>query len=137
MRFERTVIPPLDRAHEFVETCGALIGSGEISSKRFPDRYGEYRCGPQPVTKRRVSCQSELFPGPDIRGRTMIFRSPYPAVDVPRTPLHELILHRAAERQNLPVFIDPEAERTVTYGELARSVTGIAAGLYLRGMRKG
>ena len=67
----------------------------------------------------------------------MIFRSPYPAVDVPRTPLHELILHRAAERQNLPVFIDPEAERTVTYGELARSVPRIAAGLYLRGMRKG
>jgi acyl-CoA synthetase (AMP-forming)/AMP-acid ligase II len=67
----------------------------------------------------------------------MIFRSPYPAVDVPRTPFHKLILHRAAKREILPVFIDPEDERPFTYGELARSARGIAAGLSRRGMRKG
>ncbi|MFL5613559.1 MAG: AMP-binding protein [Gemmatimonadaceae bacterium] len=67
----------------------------------------------------------------------MIFRSPYPEITVPRAALHELILHRSAQRQNLPVFIDPEAERTVTYEEFARSVRRIAAGLSLRGLRKG
>jgi acyl-CoA synthetase (AMP-forming)/AMP-acid ligase II len=67
----------------------------------------------------------------------MIFRSPYPAVDVPRTPFHELILHRATKRENLPVFIDTEAERTFTYGELARSARGTAAGLSRHGMGKG
>lgn len=67
----------------------------------------------------------------------MIFRSPYPDVTIPETPLTPFVLHRAAELANKPAIIDGPTGRTVTYGQLAGAIRLVAAGLAQRGFEKG
>jgi acyl-CoA synthetase (AMP-forming)/AMP-acid ligase II len=67
----------------------------------------------------------------------VIFRSPYGDVGIPKIPFHEFVLGRAEQRENALAFIDPDAQRRVTFGELVRDARRIAAGLAQRGMRKG
>src|SRR6266516_2379804 len=67
----------------------------------------------------------------------MIFRSPYPDVPVPDVALHRFVLAGAAERPDQPALIDGPSGRALTYGQLARGVERLAAGLTARGFRRG
>src|SRR5436853_603078 len=67
----------------------------------------------------------------------MIFRSPYPDVPVPDVALHRFVLAGAAERADQPALIDGPSGRALTYGQLARGVERLAAGLTARGFRRG
>jgi acyl-CoA synthetase (AMP-forming)/AMP-acid ligase II len=67
----------------------------------------------------------------------MIFRGPYADVPIPVVPFHQFVLHRAEKLKAIPVLIDAETGRTLTYEELARDVCRFAGALAARGMRKG
>src|SRR2546427_8562913 len=67
----------------------------------------------------------------------MIFRSPYPDITVPDVPLQHLVLQRASGLGDKPALIDGPSGRALTYGQLARGVARVAAGLAARGFRKG
>ncbi|MFN8494679.1 MAG: 4-coumarate--CoA ligase family protein [Caldilineaceae bacterium] len=67
----------------------------------------------------------------------MIFRSPYPAVTIPETPLTPYVFHRAAELKDKPAIIDGPTGRTLTYGQLVGAIRLAAAGLAQRGFQKG
>ncbi len=67
----------------------------------------------------------------------MIFRSPFPDVDIPDVSLTQLVLRKAAELKDKPALIDGPSGRTLTYGQLAGAVKLAAAGLAQRGFQKG
>jgi acyl-CoA synthetase (AMP-forming)/AMP-acid ligase II len=67
----------------------------------------------------------------------MIFRSPYPDVEIPATGLSQFVLEHAAERGDKPALIDGPTGRTLTYEQLAGGVKRVAAGLAARGFAKG
>lgn len=67
----------------------------------------------------------------------MIFRSPYPDVEMPGVPLTEFVLGRAGRLANKPAFIDGSSGRTLTYGQLVETINRTAAGLWERGFRHG
>jgi acyl-CoA synthetase (AMP-forming)/AMP-acid ligase II len=67
----------------------------------------------------------------------MIYRSPYPDVEVPRVSLPELVLERARELGSHPALVDGPSGRVTTYAELADAVERTAAGLHASGFRKG
>ncbi len=67
----------------------------------------------------------------------MIFRSPYPDIEVPDVALDRFVLAQAAERGAQPALIDGPSGRTLTYAELAAGVARVAAGLAARGLKKG
>src|SRR2546430_11303980 len=67
----------------------------------------------------------------------MIFRSPYPDVEVPDVALHRFVLAGAAQRADQPALIDGPSGRALTYGQLARGVERLAAGLAAPGFRRG
>ncbi|WP_406175772.1 AMP-binding protein [Streptomyces sp. NBC_00996] len=67
----------------------------------------------------------------------MIYKSKYPDVAVVDRPLHEWVLRDAARRGTRPALVDVSSGRTLTYGELAALVRGLAAGLAAEGIGKG
>ena len=67
----------------------------------------------------------------------MIFRSTEPNISIPEQPLAEIILQRAVEFALQPAMIDGLTGRTITYRELADSISKVAAGLAARGFSKG
>ncbi len=67
----------------------------------------------------------------------MIYKSPFPEVDIPVTPLHEFVFEHADRWPDKPALIDGPTDRTVTYGQLRGAVTRVAAGLAARGFGKG
>jgi acyl-CoA synthetase (AMP-forming)/AMP-acid ligase II len=67
----------------------------------------------------------------------MIFRSPYPEIELPGIPLTPFVLARARARGDKPALIDALSGRTITYRQLYESVHRVAAGLSVRGFRKG
>jgi acyl-CoA synthetase (AMP-forming)/AMP-acid ligase II len=67
----------------------------------------------------------------------MVFRSPFPDVAIPDSPLTPLVLRRAADLPDKPALIDGPTGRTVTYGQLAAAVRRAAGGLAARGFVKG
>jgi acyl-CoA synthetase (AMP-forming)/AMP-acid ligase II len=67
----------------------------------------------------------------------MIFRGPYPDIEIPDTPLTPLVLRHTERLADKPALIDGPSGRTLTYGQLAESVRRTAAGLAVRGFRKG
>jgi len=66
----------------------------------------------------------------------MIFRSPYPPVDIPEVPLTPFVLHRAAELGDKPALIEASTGRTITYGQLKERIDRVAASLAQRGFRQ-
>jgi acyl-CoA synthetase (AMP-forming)/AMP-acid ligase II len=66
-----------------------------------------------------------------------MFRSPFPDVEIPDTPLTDFVLARAGELGGKPALIDAPSGRTITFAELAESVRAVAAALAARGFRKG
>ena len=67
----------------------------------------------------------------------MIFKSPYPDIEIPEVPIVSFILERAAQFTGKPALIDGSNGRILTYEELARETDQTAASLAGRGFRKG
>ena len=67
----------------------------------------------------------------------MIFRSPYPALELPAIALTPFVLAGARARGDKPALIDAVSGRVITYRQLFDAVQAVAAGLAARGFRKG
>jgi acyl-CoA synthetase (AMP-forming)/AMP-acid ligase II len=67
----------------------------------------------------------------------MIFKGPYPDVDIPEMPLTSFVLQKARALGNKPALIEGPTGRTITYAELADSIHNAAASLSQRGFKKG
>jgi acyl-CoA synthetase (AMP-forming)/AMP-acid ligase II len=67
----------------------------------------------------------------------MIFKSPYPDVEIPRMGVAQFILESAAGRGDKPALIDGPTGRTITFAELEGGIKRVAAGLAARGFSKG
>lgn len=67
----------------------------------------------------------------------MIFRSPYPDLDLPNTPITPLVLRHADRLATKPALIDALSGREVTYSELRHLIDRVAAGLHDHGVRQG
>ena len=67
----------------------------------------------------------------------MIFRSPFPAVELPHVPLTPYVLRLAARLAEKTALIDGPTGRTLSYGQLAESVGQVATGLAARGFGRG
>src|SRR3954465_14660384 len=67
----------------------------------------------------------------------MIFRSPFPEVEVPDVTLPAFVLEHAGSRGDRPALIDGPTGETLTYAELVRQVRSLAAGLANRGVGRG
>lgn len=67
----------------------------------------------------------------------MIFRSPYPDVEIPEQSLPSFVLERASEFADRPALIDGPSGRILTYEQLDDAVRRFAAGLRGRGFAKG
>ncbi|MGH9102185.1 MAG: AMP-binding protein [Acidimicrobiales bacterium] len=67
----------------------------------------------------------------------MIFRSPYPQVDIPAVTFDELVLGDALRWGDKVALVDAPSGRSLTYRQLVETVGVVAAGLAARGMRKG
>jgi len=67
----------------------------------------------------------------------MIYRSPYPDIDIPLRPLHEFVLENAGNDWDRPALIDGPSGRTLTYRQLVSAIRRTAHGLVARGLKKG
>jgi len=70
-------------------------------------------------------------------GRSVVFRGPWPDVDIPQSSLTDYVFEDVESRASKPALIDGVTDRVVTYGELYRDVRRFARGLWDRGFRKG
>ncbi len=67
----------------------------------------------------------------------MHLTSPFPQVDIPDMPLANYVLQHAASRAQKVALVDGLDGSSVTYGQLAAQVDGVAAGLAAAGVRPG
>ncbi|HEY3129031.1 MAG TPA: 4-coumarate--CoA ligase family protein [Acidobacteriota bacterium] len=67
----------------------------------------------------------------------MIFRSPYPDVEIPDISLTPFVLQQASVLGEKPALIDEASGRTLTYRQLEREVRSVASSLARRGFNKG
>jgi len=67
----------------------------------------------------------------------MIFRSPYPDVTIPETPLTPFVLRQADSLATKPALIDGMTGRALSYKQLADDIRRAAGGLSRYGLRKG
>lgn len=67
----------------------------------------------------------------------MPFRSPFPDVVVPDTPLTDFVLAGAAAYPERPALVDGVTGHAITYAGLVEGSRRLAAGLARRGIRKG
>jgi len=67
----------------------------------------------------------------------MIFKSPYPDIDIPDVDVVSFILEQAAQFAAQPALIDGSNGRIFTYEQLVGAVDRTAAGLAARGFGKG
>ncbi len=67
----------------------------------------------------------------------MIFRGPFPEVEIPEIPLTPFVLEKAKERNGKAALIDGPSGRVITYDELVSSIGRVAASLAKRGFKKG
>ncbi|GAA3460903.1 4-coumarate--CoA ligase family protein [Saccharothrix longispora] len=67
----------------------------------------------------------------------MVFRSPFPDVEVPDVSLHELLLADLGERADRVALVDGTSGASLTYAQLAGAVDRLAAALAERGIGKG
>src|SRR5215203_571396 len=67
----------------------------------------------------------------------MIIKSPCPDVSIPKTALTPFVLHRAKELDSKPALIEGTTGRTLTYSQLADSISIAAHNLAHRGFKKG
>ena len=67
----------------------------------------------------------------------MIYTSPFPRIEIPIRPLHDILLERVDEWPDKPALIDGPSGRTLTYARLRAGVRAVASGLAARGFSKG
>jgi len=67
----------------------------------------------------------------------VIFKSPYPDVEIPDVPLTHFLLERIQPYRDKPALIDGPSGRTLTYGQLAGAIRLVASSLSRRGFGKG
>ena len=67
----------------------------------------------------------------------MIYRSPFPDIEIPVRPLHEHVFEHADRWPDKPALIDGPTDRTLTYAQLRGAVRAVAAGLAARGFARG
>ena len=67
----------------------------------------------------------------------MIFKSPYPDIEIPDVPVTSFILEHASQCGARAALIDGKTGRTLTYDELVAAVDRAASGLAARGFCKG
>lgn len=67
----------------------------------------------------------------------MVARGPACDLPIPEINLHDFALWRARDLADKPALIDGPSGRTLSYGQLARQVDRVAAGLQRRGLAKG
>jgi acyl-CoA synthetase (AMP-forming)/AMP-acid ligase II len=70
-------------------------------------------------------------------GRSVVFRGPWPDIEIPASSLTAYVFQGVESRASKPALIDGVTDRVVTYGELYRDVRRFARGLWDRGFRKG
>ena len=67
----------------------------------------------------------------------MIYRSPFPDVEIPVESLPTYLFEHADQWADKPALIDGPTNRTLTYGQLTTAVKRTATGLAARGFSKG
>lgn len=67
----------------------------------------------------------------------MIFKSPYPDVDIPDVPLTHFLLERIRPFGDKPALIDGPSGRTLTFNQLAGAIRLVASSLNRHGFGKG
>ena len=67
----------------------------------------------------------------------MIFKGPYPDVEIPETALTPFVMHRAQELADKAALIDGPTGRSITYAQLQDSIAIVAHNLAQRGFKKG
>lgn len=67
----------------------------------------------------------------------MIYKSPFPDVEIPELSLTEIVLAKAVQYGDKAALIDGPSGRTITYKQLAGAVQLIASSLSKRGFGKG
>ena len=67
----------------------------------------------------------------------MIYRSPFPDVEIPVVSLATYLFEHADQWADKPALIDGPTNRTLTYGQLTTAVKRTATGLAARGFSKG
>jgi acyl-CoA synthetase (AMP-forming)/AMP-acid ligase II len=67
----------------------------------------------------------------------MIFRSPFPTLDLPELPLHDFVLQHAMDYPDKAAIIDGPTGRTLTYKQIAGGSRLVASNLVKRGLAKG
>ena len=67
----------------------------------------------------------------------MVYRSPFPEVDIPVVPLQDYLFEHAARWPDKAALVDGPTNRTLTYGQLQGAVQRTAAGLCARGFGRG
>jgi acyl-CoA synthetase (AMP-forming)/AMP-acid ligase II len=67
----------------------------------------------------------------------MIYRSPFPDVEIPEVALPQLISERAARHGDKPALIDGPSGRAISYSLLTRAAGRVATALHERGFSKG
>src|ERR1044072_6965602 len=67
----------------------------------------------------------------------MIFKGPYPDVEIPETALTPFVMHRAGELADKAALIDGPTGRAVTFSQLNDAIAIVAHNLAERGFKKG
>lgn len=67
----------------------------------------------------------------------MVFRSPFPDVEVPDVSLHELLFADLGDRADRVALVDGTSGASLTYGRLAGAIDRLAAALAAKGIGKG
>jgi acyl-CoA synthetase (AMP-forming)/AMP-acid ligase II len=67
----------------------------------------------------------------------MVFRSPFPDVEIPDVSLHQLLFGDIADRADRIALVDGMSGASITYGQLAAMIDRMAAALAARGIGKG
>src|SRR5262249_53442132 len=70
-------------------------------------------------------------------GPSIVYRSPWPDLEIPDITFTGLVLGRARELGDKPALVDAASGRTLSYRQLASDVRQVAAGLAARGFGKG
>ncbi|MXZ70352.1 MAG: 4-coumarate--CoA ligase family protein [Acidobacteria bacterium] len=67
----------------------------------------------------------------------MIYTSPFPTIEIPLRPLHDMLLERVDQWPDKPALIDGPSGRALSYAQLRGAVRAVAGGLAARGFSKG
>lgn len=67
----------------------------------------------------------------------MIYKSPFPNVDIPLMSLPDYLFEHAAQWRDKPALIDGPTDRVITYAQLSTAIKRTAAGLAARSFSKG